>query len=158
MTPRFVQANVMTNWNRETEYMVTTRGGSSGLQEISGITGTTPFSVSLTRAPLFSDGVTIMRVQWMCSENKNIFTDIYFIFYNVELFRKAHFSFGSWSSISVLWLQCQLSCSKRKQRTDRRTDIKMFSPFAILSWMGLECMYILKRYHILRVYKCYHLP
>jgi hypothetical protein len=63
MTPRFVQANVMTNWNGETVYMVTTRGGRRGYQKISGITSTIPFSVSLTRSHLFSDAVKIMLVQ-----------------------------------------------------------------------------------------------
>jgi len=63
MTPRFVQANVMTNWKGEKGYTVTTRGGRRGYQKISGITSTVPFSVSLTRSPHSSDAVKIMLVQ-----------------------------------------------------------------------------------------------
>ena len=63
MTPRIVWANVMTNWNGETGYMVTTCGGRRGYQKISGITSAIPFSVSLTLSPLFSDTVRTMLVQ-----------------------------------------------------------------------------------------------
>lgn len=81
MTPRFVQADVMTNWNGEKGYMVTKLGGRRGYQKISGITSTVPISVSLTRSPLFSDAVKIMLVRWMCSENNSKFTATSYISY-----------------------------------------------------------------------------